>query len=235
MAHAVQLEQFAGPLDLLLQLIEQEELDITTVALATVCEAYLAHLRQMESRAPEDVADFLVIAAKLLYLKSLALLPEAQAEAVADDTGLAEQLRIYRAFVEAAKGIAERFGEAPQMYPSARIPVEHPAFLPPPNVSLDALAAAMVRVIQELEPIVRIPKATIGRAISIDDRIAEIRTLIAARPRTLFTDILRGRVRKDERIVSFLAVLELVKQRVVDFHQEGRFTPITVVRCGAGE
>ncbi|MDO8599727.1 MAG: segregation/condensation protein A, partial [bacterium] len=100
MSHTVKLDQFEGPLDLLLHLIEQEELDITAIALATVCEEYLAHLKRVEHRPPEEVADFLVVAAKLLYLKSLVLVPAVAGEADDDATGLAEQLRIYRAFLE---------------------------------------------------------------------------------------------------------------------------------------
>lgn len=225
----VPLQQFEGPLDLLLQLIEQEELDITTIALAEVCEAYLAHLRQMEERLPEEVADFLVVAAKLLYLKSLELLPGVEVESE-DTTGLAEQLRIFRVFVEAAKGIAERFGATPFMYPSARIAVAIPSFVPPPKLSLAILAGAMESVITMIEPIVRIPQAKIGRVISIEGRIREIRQLVATRTHTTLQDIFHGRSGLDERIVSFLAILELVRREELHVQQASRFAPITIER-----
>lgn len=224
----VQVNQFEGPLDILLRLIEQEELDITQVALAQVCESYLAHLAQVDERSPEDVADFLVIAAKLLYLKSLVLLPEAADDEADDATGLAEQLRIYRAFVAAAEGIAERFAPTPVMFASARNPVAKPSFLPPPRLTAGALAAAMADVVAELEPIVRIPRAKIGRVISIEDRIAEIRTLIAERKGATLQEILHGRAGVGERIVSFLAILELVRQGAAHASQRERFAPITI-------
>ncbi|MDO8463133.1 MAG: segregation/condensation protein A [bacterium] len=228
------LQPFDGPLDLLLRLIEQEELDITTVALAGVCESYLAHLKQVEQRTPEAVADFLVIAAKLLYLKSLVLLPEAEGDAEEDETGLAAQLRIYRAFAEAATGIAEQFSVSPRMHPSARVPVIVPSFLPPKRVDLAMLGQVMVHLIAELEPIVRIPKATIGRTISIEDRIAELRALVAARSRVTLHDVLRGRTGRREQIVSFLAVLELVRQQEVVAIQSSQFSPIAIERSSDG-
>jgi len=228
MSHTVKLDQFEGPLDLLLRLIEQEEIDITTIALARVCEEYLAHLAQVEHRPPEEVADFLVIAAKLLYLKSLLLVPGMEGEAEADATGLAEQLRIYRAFIEASRALEARYASGVACYATERAPVVTAAFLPPPRLTAMSLRDACVRVIAELEPIVRIPRAVIGRVISIDERITEIRQLVASQPYATFDDVLRGRVGSDQRIVSFLAILELVKQRVIEAEQSGRFAPISV-------
>jgi len=101
-AYKVQIEQFQGPLDLLLRLIEKEKLDITEVALSKVTEQYLKHLELIEESLPEDLADFLVIATKLLYIKSKALLPYLYPEDD-DETDLAEQLKMYKLFLEAAK------------------------------------------------------------------------------------------------------------------------------------
>ncbi|MBI4449631.1 segregation/condensation protein A [Candidatus Uhrbacteria bacterium] len=230
MPTVIPLEPFEGPLDLLLRLIEQEEVDITAIALARVCEEYLAHLQQVEQRAPEEVADFLVVAAKLLYLKSLALVPGVAADSEDDATGLAEQLRIYRAFIDASRALEARYASGVSCYPTERQPIVAAAFLPPPRLNVAALRDAFARIIAELEPIVRIPHAVIGRVISIDDRITEIRQLIASQPHITLDDVLRGRTGSDQRIVSFLAILELVKQRVIEAEQAGRFAPIRIER-----
>lgn len=235
MPHTVKLEQFEGPLDLLLRLIEQEEVDITSIALAQVCEEYLAQLRQVEDRSPEEVADFLVVAAKLLYLKSLTLVPGQAPEDTEDATGLAEQLRIYRAFLEASRAIEARYVSGASCYGTERSPVAAPSFLPPPRLVAEHLRAAFSLVLVELEPIIRIPRAVVGRVISIDERISEIRRLIAERGTATFEDVLRGRTGRDQRIVSFLAILELVKQRVLEAQQEGRFAPITIERVSYAE
>jgi len=102
--HQLKLEQFEGPLSLLLRLVEQERLEITEVSLAKVTESFIEYLRQNTEIPNEEMADFLVIATRLLYLKSKALLP---GEAVAPEEGLAleDQLRMYKEFVEAAKKI----------------------------------------------------------------------------------------------------------------------------------
>lgn len=231
MPHAVKLDQFEGPLDLLLRLIEQEEIDITTIALAKVCEEYLAHLKQVEDRSPEEVADFLIVAAKLLYLKSLLLVPGTASEAEADATGLADQLRIYRLFIEASQGIVTRYGSGSVCYPTERVPVAPGTFIPPPHCDRDVLRVAFERILAELEPIVRIPRAVVGRVISIDDRISEIRRLIEMQPHASFDDVLRGRSGRDEAIVSFLAILELVKRKIVEAQQDARFSPITISRA----
>lgn len=235
MPHTVKLDQFEGPLDLLLRLIEQEELDITTIALAKVCEEYLAHLRQVEDRSPEEVADFLVVAAKLLYLKSLLLVPDAVGDDDGDATGLADQLRIYRLFIEASQGIVTRYVSGTVCYPTERVPIAPGTFIPPPHCGHDMLRVAFERILAELEPIVRIPRAVVGRVISIDDRISEIRRLIETQPHASFDDVLRGRRGRDEAIVSFLAILELVKRQVLEVKQESRFAPITIQRFDHAE
>lgn len=231
MAHQVKLEQFEGPLDLLLQLIEQEELDVTAIALATVCEQYLAHLKRVEQRPPEELADFLVVAAKLLYLKSVTLIPGAVVAPEDDATGLADQLRLYREFFEASKEIDRRLRSGAILYAAERAVTIERAFIPPPKLTADALRDVFVRILTELEPIVRIPRAIIGRVISIDDRIAEIRQLVIDRPHASFEDILRGRKSRQDAIVSFLAILELVKQQIVEVRQHGRFSSITISRA----
>src|SRR5215470_4597333 len=102
--YTVQLPSFEGPLDLLLRLIEREELDITTIALAQVADEYLAQVRAVEARDPAALSAFLVMAAKLLLIKSRALLPRANAApAAADEPAdegeeLARQLREYQRY-----------------------------------------------------------------------------------------------------------------------------------------
>src|SRR3989344_5157057 len=101
--HSFRLEQFEGPLDLLLQLIEQQELDITTVSLAKVTDQYLQYLEELERIVPEEVADFLLVASKLIYLKSKYLLPDLAVADEQDSGDLERQLKMYRQFYEASK------------------------------------------------------------------------------------------------------------------------------------
>src|SRR5438094_1219144 len=105
--YTIQLPVFEGPLDLLLRLIEREELDITAIALAQVADQYLAHVRALEAPDPAALSAFLVIAAKLLVIKSRALLPRPVAargpdEAPDEGEDLARQLRQYQRYKQAA-------------------------------------------------------------------------------------------------------------------------------------
>src|SRR3989344_5914455 len=108
--YSLKLEKFEGPLDLLLQLIERQELNITEVSLAAVTEQYLVYLSEHNDIAHEDLADFLVVAAKLLLLKSRLLLPELFVDDEEEaGTSLAEQLAVYRLYVKASHKLARSF------------------------------------------------------------------------------------------------------------------------------
>src|SRR3989339_1639297 len=106
MENKLKLDNFEGPLDLLLQLIEQEDLNITDIALSKITEQFFVHLDKMGKNRSEELADFLVIAAKLIFLKSKNLLPYLNPE---EDEGesLADQLKMYKRYVEASKNIDE--------------------------------------------------------------------------------------------------------------------------------
>ena len=107
---SLKLDKFEGPLDLLLQLIDQEKLPITEVAIGQVTEQYLQALRTIEGGMhPEILADFLVMAARLLYLKSRALFPRMGLDAEEEGVALEDQLRLYQKFVEASKVIEKIF------------------------------------------------------------------------------------------------------------------------------
>src|SRR5574344_1562914 len=108
----LKLEKFEGPLGILLKLIEQEELDITEIALASIADEFLAYVETSENIGPEEMADFLVMAARLLYIKSKALLPYlVSAEEEEEITELENQLKMYKEFVDASSKIAQLVGE----------------------------------------------------------------------------------------------------------------------------
>ena len=117
MPYTVRVEKFEGPLDLLLQLIEGEKLEITEISLVQVTEPFVQHVRERQGAIPpEELADFLVVAAKLIYLKSRALLPELTDQALDEGPDLADQLRMYRAFVEASNRLGEMDRRALRSY-----------------------------------------------------------------------------------------------------------------------
>ncbi|MBI4133003.1 segregation/condensation protein A [Candidatus Uhrbacteria bacterium] len=228
MAYLVKLEHFEGPLDLLLQLIEREELSITEISLAKITDDYLTIIRTAKEIEPEELADFLVVAAKLILIKSQILLPGIEMEAD-EGPSLEAQLKLYREFLEASKRVEAMLAEKRVMFGRKKPLIERvPEFLPPSRLAAETLARAFQAVLKSLEPLFRLPKIAIERAISIQEKIARIRTLILDRVAVKFGEIMKEAKSKTEVIVSFLALLELVKQRAIEAKQDSLFHEITL-------
>jgi len=223
----VKLHQFEGPLDLLLQLIEKNELDISTVALADITEQYLGALERVERLNPDDLADFLVVAAKLLYIKSKVLLPQLE---LPEDDGLSleDQLRLYKTFVAAAEGIKKLYGKRRVMYGREHTALIAPSFSPPKHTHPEDLRAAFCDILKKLEPLFMIPESVIIRTISIQERIMSIREIVQTHLTLNFGTLLESATSRTEIILTFLALLELVKQRIAVVAQNGNFTDIRI-------
>jgi segregation and condensation protein A len=225
---ALELEVFQGPLDLLLSLIERRQLEITEVSLAQVADQYLQAVRARPEPDAELLAEFLVIGARLLLLKSRALLPRpepVEADEAFDD--LAARLETYRQFRDRALEIAARLESGAQAF--AHPP--RPALTPfqPPLAPLDAreLAKLWQAILRRQPPAApRLEPPT--RRVSVAERLADLRALLAARPRLDWDEVAGENL--DEIIASFLAVLELVRRSELQVRQETLFGAITLLR-----
>lgn len=229
--YKIQLEQFEGPLDLLLKLIEDQELDITTVSLAKVADQFITYVNQAEDLNPGEVADFLVVASKLLLLKSKALIPSLDFEEE-DEGSLERQLKIYKEYYEASKAIKELIKKQQFMFTRSKpIRVFTFKFSPPEKLNSKAMAAIFTRIVKRLEPVVNLPQEVIRKTISIGEKIRQIKDMIMEKLSFNFRNLL-NKGDKTEVIVSFLAMLELVKQRTISVDQPGLFSEITVQKNG---
>jgi len=227
MSYTVVHKEFSGPLDLLLALIENREKEITDLALADVTEDFLAYIDQQKGIRTEEFADFLVIAAKLLLLKSQALLP---VEAVQEEDGvsLEEQLRLYKQFVEVAKVIDTAWNSAVCAYGRPVKPEIKPGFYPPENIQVSTMTLFLKDLLDRLEYFRQLPERALARVFSIKEKIASIRTLLARAGKSTMQEVLAGSKQKGEIIVTFLALLELVKQREVTLRQHSLFSDIHI-------
>ncbi|MBI1961668.1 MAG: segregation/condensation protein A [Parcubacteria group bacterium] len=219
--YEIKTESFEGPLSLLLALIEQEKLDITTVSLAHVADQYLSRVEALgENLSTNELADFLVVASRLLLIKSYVLLPTL-ADEDADSGYLEAQIKIYKVYRDAAQTIRgiiakKRFSFSRQ--PFKAVSVE---FSPPPKLASKELAGRLSRLIAELEKtFVKLPKKTMRHVVSIRERIEHLKTLLASVEKTGFSEFLKSAKNKSEIVISFLALLELVKQRHLFAEQE---------------
>lgn len=225
--HQIRLEQFEGPLDLLLQLIEKDKLQITEISLAHVTDQFLAYIEKNQNLANEEVADFLLIAAKLIYIKSKYLLPNLDIQDEADASTLERQLKIYRQYYEASHVINRLFNDKkryalPKIAPFKKfLPT---GFIPPKNVTASILADVFKDLLRRVEAVVNLPKVALKRAISIGDKIRHIQEIIKQKAKDIdFWHLVKDKKDKTEVLVSFLAMLELVKQREIAVEQNSLF------------
>jgi len=228
----VKLPDFEGPLDLLLYLIEREELDITRVSLAKVTGSYLEYIHLLEQLQVDQVADFLVVAAKLLLIKSEALLPRppsiraTEEEDVGDD--LVKQLLLYKQYKESARKLSDREAAGLHTYVRVAPPPRIEAKLDLSNVTVDLLIKA-VRNVLEIEP----AGPSVGTVVkpytlTIREQMDLIERILRYRPNISFKRMLRRARDRVEIIVTFLAVLELLRRRKVDVAQEQLFGDILI-------
>lgn len=227
--YSVQLEVFEGPLDLLLRLIEKAELDITTISLARVTDQYLAYIRQLDEVHPDLLADFLVVAARLILIKSRALLPrppmvdQEEEEDIGED--LVRQLEEYKRFKEAAQQLQSREEQGLRCYIRVAPPVVKPRGLAPGEVSLDDLMVALRRVLNKA-PAAPLSTVVSPISISIDDKMRAVESAVATGRRVHFSSLLIDAGSRIEIVVTFLAILELIKQAKLVARQDQAFGEI---------
>lgn len=230
MIYKIKLDKFEGPLDLLLQLIESEDLPITEVSLAKVTEQYVEHLQTLEQKNPDELADFLVVAAKLLLIKSRVLLPVLEVGLEEDGFSLEDQLKLYREYAAASRRVGQFISKHRFAFAREKALFQTGVFAPPIGVTPKKLVAVFLDVLSALLPIMELPKSAVLRTLSIKEKIEELRSLILKRAETSFSAMIRGARNKTEIIVSFLALLELIKQKIINVSQENIFEDISIKR-----
>lgn len=222
------LETFDGPLELLLQLIEQRRLPITQVSLAQVADQYLAQVHAQPSLDPELLADFLVIGGKLLLLKSRALLltegPDPEVEEVASD--LTDRLATYRVFRAAAENLRELEQRGERMYATLREPLVSTAPAPLAPIGPEVLLAVWRRFASEPKAI-QMELPALVRA-SVDERRARILDALREASRVTFRSFAGDTV--DSVVATFLAVLELFRRGLIGVEQPTPFGELYLLR-----
>jgi segregation and condensation protein A len=226
----VKVQQFEGPLDLLLKLIEEQQMDITSVSLASVTEQFLEYIKGLQEKNPTALADFLVIAAKLLVIKSKALLPTLDFEEEEEEEAfdLARQLLIYKKFKEAGKFLKKLDSKRRQSWTHEVDLILRTTFVPDPALTKEALAGSIQKLAAELREIVKLPQKMMAEVVSISEKIEHIQTSISRGLNTSLSSLIKEAKSKTEVIVTFLALLELIKQRVLTVEQDQHFSDITI-------
>lgn len=245
--YLIQTDIYNGPLDLLLELIERAELDITLLSLAQVTDQFLATVRAMETNRPDDVSAFIVIAARLIQLKSAALLPKAPVEIgeidEASDDDLATQLIRYRRYKQLAETLSYIEDTGFRSYERLAAPnlgIEPPLDLQ--DLTLEKMASVASLLFRKKAQPKAVSTVLAGPRLTIKDRILTILDRLKRGKTFLFSSLFRGNRPGNEPIndentpveskvtvvVTFLAMLELMKRRVIQISQPERFGDIEI-------
>ncbi len=223
-----------GPMDLLLHLIESEELPITAISLSQVTTQYLEHLRSLEETQPEGIAEFLVMAARLLYIKSRALLPveaeESEEEEEDPAEALARQLREYKLFKERAQLLREMEQAGQRAYVRLAPPATPSIRMEPGSAHIDSLFEAVLEVLRDIEAPPLPVHSMAQLKITVDEQIAILQSELQKQTQIRFRQFIRRARNRLEVIVSFMAVLELIKLNQVRVEQEDTFGDIIIQR-----
>lgn len=233
----IRLDRFAGPLDLLLRLIRDNKVDILDIPIAVITEQYLAYLDVMRTLNLEIAGEFLVVAATLLHIKSRMLLPvddEEGAEPGEDPRReLVQQLIEYQKYQEAGRLLRNLEEQRSRVFTRESLgPEAAPRKEYPLEVSLFDLIAAMRRVLEQMPKTERVEIEP--ECLNVAERIAEILEQLAPGDEIAFEDLFRGAREITDVVVTFLAVLELVRLRLVRVWQAVAYGQIRIVGIQGG-
>ena len=234
----VKLEKFEGPLDLLLHLIKRDEVDIYDIPIAHITQQYLAYIELMRALDLEVAGEFLVMAATLMRIKARMLLP-LPASGEEEDEGdpreeLVQRLIEYRQFKEAAGTLRLREDERRRLYERGYLPAEDEAGpLPLAPATLFDLLDALTRVMSRLpEPAVYDVQ---GEVYDVEEKMSLIASTVAERGEVSFEELLLACRARAEMIVTFIALLELIKLGEALVVQHDIFGEIMIVAGERGE
>ncbi len=229
MSYQVKLQQFEGPLPLLLELIEKQKLDITTVSLAQVADDFLAYLETGKNINLANLSEFLLIASHLILIKSKALLPffEFTKEEEEDIEDLEERLKEYRRFKKAAGELSENWLRQSVSFSKKEEKIEV-VQTEMPDINIENLFNLIQGVIKKNEKEEELEEEIIETTVSLEEKITDLRNAILKRAKISFNETVKDSKNKIEVVVSFLAVLEMLKQKFVTVKQSEAFEDIVI-------
>ncbi len=229
MSYQVRTAKFEGPLGLLLELIEDKRLDIADISLKEVADQYLAYLESDDLIPMDQMADFLVVAAKLLWIKSCLLVP-AVTQADDSESDLSVQLRVYKDFLEVYDLVGDRLQERDRLYWRETEDIaetQNIASLQSLEIDKAEIASAFANVARRL-PSRALPLMEVGKEVSIKEKISHLQALLRQYRKFPFSHIMKTGQTRRELIVTFLAMLELIKCGEAKVCQDTCFSEIII-------
>lgn len=231
-SYTVKTIGFEGPFGLLLNLIEDRKLFINDVSLAAVTEDFLSYMNKLGGLSPAEIASFVLVASTLILIKSKSLLPNLNltSEEEGDIKSLEERLRLYELFTKLGGNIKSSFGKKIIFAPLER-KNEVLIFLPDEQITRESMMGFARNVLNALPKKVFLPEVEVRKVISIEEMIVNLTQRIQDSVNMSFKDFAGKAKTKEEKvfmIVGFLAILELVRNGIMDAIQEGGFSDIII-------
>lgn len=230
MAYNVKLEKFEGPLDLLLSQIEKRKLPINEVSLSKVTDDFIAYIENTEQFPIGESAHFILIASTLLLIKSKSLLPtlELTTEEQGNIEDLEKRLKQYKRIKELSLHVKERFGKTVLFAPMPRKNIK-PVFSPDSKTSISFLRESINKILESIPKIEKLPNVVLKKVMSLEEMIEGLTDRITRSLKMSFKEFsATEKTDKVNIIVSFLAMLELVKRGVIKANQENMFDDISM-------
>lgn len=239
MPYKVKLDAFEGPLDLLLFLIKKSEVDIYDIPISDITKQYLGYIEIIQLLDIEAASDFILLAATLMRIKAQMLLPRPEIEELEEVEDprqeLIYRLLEYKRFKDVAVDLANKESEARHLFPRGSFKVEYNGFdeelMISGEVSLFDLVAAFKKIVE-----IR-TKVTVHRVqeinVTLEERMTVVMALIEQKRQVEFTELFSADDDKIVSIVTFIAVLELIKQRRIRAVQAESFGRINIERMDA--
>lgn len=232
MYYELALEKYQGPLEKLLELVEEKKLEITQVSLSEVTNDFLRYLERMELEVGCHalIADFLVVASRLILIKSRTLIPSLQLseEEESDIKNLESRLKIYQELKKVQAYVKEGWGEYPKMAHRDFLMSLGVIFYPPEKLTVEDLRKSVAKLTHELEKILKPVAILKSEMVNLREKIKEVLLRITEKP-TSFRSLQNGKER-NEIVVLFIAILHLVKDQLVFVEQDRHFQEITIAK-----
>ncbi|MDD3098451.1 MAG: segregation/condensation protein A [Candidatus Pacebacteria bacterium] len=231
--YEISTQKFSGPLDLLLQLVEKNNFEITEISLAKVTQDYLSYIENQALVASEELADFLVIAATLLLIKSKTLLPVLTMEPEEEEEilDLEYRLQLYKKYKEKGKEIQQLWQKRYFLFTRAPWKDVAVQFSPPLNFSVSNLAESFKKILAGFEEVKPLEEKKIARIVSLRERIQELIEKLTQGQNYNLKELVVKDANKDQKmdlIVTFLAVLYLAKENLIKIKQDKNFSSLWI-------
>jgi len=238
----VKVGEVEGPLEFILELIEKRKLHISDISLSQVADEFIEHIKSFEEFPMRDSADFILVASTLLLIKSKSLLPNLSLtpEEQGSIEDLENRLAIYRRYKELSANIGRMFGNF--LYFAEEKKEVNIIFSPTPDINVKSLMDALSLALENMPEMEKLPKVTVEKIISLEETVSRLTERIQKCLKMSFNDFVHSgnkresvsKTKKIEVIVSFLAMLELVKQGLVRVSQNRHFEDISIESEKAG-